>query len=185
MSEVVFRTSAKQFYTARRQHGLCTSSPSIPVCRERVVSIQRGSDPPPACLRTKQNFFCPAVSFLTSPSETKSRSDSSTRCSGSGNPHHQECRLRNKPLYLPGSNRIRQPAQAGQTTSALRFCRSSPWKPWHRYDFSALRGPARVLLSPPAYNRESRSSHPVRGLAHPSHASPSDFAWLSSCEIWS
>ena len=37
------------------------------------------------------------------------------------NPYHQERRLRIEPLYLPGANRIRQPAQTGQTKSALRF----------------------------------------------------------------
>ena len=93
--------------------------------------------------------------------------DSSSRCSGYGDLRHQECRLRTKPLYLPGANRIRQPAQAGQTKSALRFGRGSPWRPWHQHGFPALRGPARVLLSPAAYGRQSRSSHPVRGLAYP------------------
>jgi len=56
---------------------------------------------------------------------------------------------------------LRQPAQAGQTKSALRFCRGSTGKPRHRPDFPALRGPARVLLSPAACGRQNRSSPPV------------------------
>ena len=89
------------------------------------------------------------------------------RCGWYRNPDHQECRVPPEPLSLPRANRVRQPAQAGQTKSALRFGRGSPGRPWHQYGFPALRGPARVLLSPAACGRQSRSSHPVRGLAYP------------------
>ena len=147
---------------------LAPSSPSIPVCRERVVSIQRESDPA-ACLFANQTklLLSRSLVHLRRHRRRDHISDSSTRCSRRGNPGHQECRLRTEPLYLPGADRIRQPAQAGQTKSVLRFGRGSPGKPWHRHDFPALRGPARVLLSPAAYGRQSRSSHSVRGLAYP------------------
>ena len=37
----------------------------------------------------------------------------------------------------------------------------------HRHDFPALRGPARVLLSPAADGRQRQSSRSVRGIANP------------------
>ncbi len=62
---------------------------------------------------------------------------------------------------------IRQPPQAGQTKSVLRLGRSSWGKPRYQYDFPALRGPTRVLLSSNAYGQRSRSSDLVRELAYP------------------
>ena len=80
----------------------------------------------------------------------------------------------------------RQPAQAGQTKSVLRFGRGSPGKPWHRHDFPALRGPARVLLSPAACGRQ-QSIIPLctRSCVSRPALRPPSFASLSSCAIWS
>ena len=147
---------------------LASFNPSIPVCRERVVSVQRQEDPA-ACVFANQTklllsrFLAKSVAVgdeITFPIPAPD-------AVGPEILDHQECRLRIEPLYLPGANRIRQPAQAGQTKSVLRLGRSSPGKPWHRHDFPALRGPARVLLSPAACGRQRRSSHSVRGLAYP------------------
>ena len=147
---------------------LASFNPSVHVCRERVVSVQRQDDPA-ACVFANQTKLL-LVAFSCEVCRCRRRdhiSDSSTRCGGPGNPRHQECHPRIGPLYLPGANRIRQPAQAGQTKSVLRLGRSSRGKPRHRYDFPALRAPPRVLLSPAAYGRQRRSSHSVRGLAYP------------------
>ena len=101
---------------------LASFNPSIPVCRERVVSVQLQEDPA-ACVFANQTklllsrFLAKSVAV----GDESHVSDSSTRCSRLGNPRHQECHPRTGPLYLPGANRIRQPAQAGQTKSALRF----------------------------------------------------------------
>ena len=101
---------------------LASFNPSIPVCRERVVSVQRQDDPA-ACVFANQTklllsrFLAKSVAVgdeITFPIPAPD-------AVGSGNPRHQECRLRTEPLYLPGANRIRQPAQAGQTKSALTF----------------------------------------------------------------
>src|SRR5208283_4586975 len=158
-------SSVKQSYTVPRQYGCYVNHSGLPgTCGE----------PPTAggccflCVRSSNQ--APAAPFSCELCRSRRRdhiSDSSTRCSWLGNPRHQECHPRTEQLYLPGTNRIRQPAQVGQTKSALRFCRGSTGKFWHRLDFPALRGPARVLLSPPAYGRQSRSSDPVRGLAYP------------------
>src|SRR5271157_4875250 len=122
----------------------------------------------PVCSPIKPSFCCTVFLRSLSLSATKSHFQFQPQTQGPRNSRQQECRLRVEPLYLPGANRIRPPAQAGQTKSALRFYRGSTGKPRHQRGFPALRGSARVLLSPPAYVRQSRSSHSVRGHAYPS-----------------
>src|SRR5271165_4822467 len=167
-SESAFCNSARPPYNAHRQHGSCVLQ-SVPSC----LPGSRGRHPAAGrtyCLRVRQSNQASLVTLSCEVCRCRRRdhiSDSSTRCSRLGNPRHQECHPRTEPLYLPGANRIRQPSQAGQTKSALRFCRGSRGKPRHQGGFPALRGPARVLLSPAAYGRQCRPSHSVRGLEYP------------------
>ena len=138
-------------------------------------------EPPPAgvsrCLCLRQSNQASVAPFACEVCRGRRRnhiSDSGARCGRSGNPHHQESRRGTEPLYLPSSNRIRQPAEAGQTESAICFCRGSPGKPWHRYDLPALRSPARVLLPSAAHG--DRVDHPTlyEILRIPASASPSE-----------
>src|SRR5271165_4222174 len=167
-SESAFCNSARPPYNAHRQHGSCVLQ-SVPSC----LPGSRGQHPAAGrtyCLRVRQSNQASLVTLSCEVCRCRRRdhiSDSSTRCSRLGNPRHQGCHPRTEPLYLPGANRIRQPSQAGQTKSALRFCRGSRGKPRHQGGFPALRGPARVLLSPAAYGRQCRPSHSVRGLEYP------------------
>ena len=61
-----------------------------------------------------------------------------------------------------------------------------PGKPWHRHDFSALRGLARILLST-CRIRPTESIIPLctRSCVSRPALRPPSFAWLSNCVIWS
>ena len=121
-SESAFCISARPPYNARRQHGSCVLQ-SVHSCLPGARG-QRPAAGRSCCLCVRQSNQASAVAFSCEVCRCRRRdhiSDSSTRCSRLGNPRHQECHPRTEPLYLPGANRIRQPAQAGQTKSALTF----------------------------------------------------------------
>src|SRR5208283_2339953 len=122
--ESAFCISVRPPYNARRQHGSCVLQ-SVPSGLLRARG-QRPAAGGACCLCVRESNQVSRVPFSCEVCRCRRRnhiSDSSTRHSGPGNPHHQERRLRTESLYLPGANRIRQPAQAEQTKSALRFCR--------------------------------------------------------------
>ncbi len=155
-------------YTARRQHGSCTFQPvhsGVPrACGEHPTPI--GS----RRVRVSESNKASAVSLscsLTSLSETRSRFRFQ---------HQMQWARKSSSPRMPPLDRTVISTRRQSDTSAspsrtneisTSFLPRFAGKPWHRHDFPALRGPARVLLSPAAYGRQSRSSHPVRGLAYP------------------
>src|SRR5271169_4096624 len=121
-SESPFCISARPPYNARRQHGSCVLQSvhsGLPGARGQRPAAGRSCR---LCVRQSNQASAVAISCEVCRCRRRSHvSDSSTRCSRLGNSRHQECPPRTGPSFLPGANRIRQPAQAGQTKSALRF----------------------------------------------------------------
>ena len=144
------------------------ATPPIPICRERVVSIQPQDDPAGFVLANQAKILLrpflasyigigDEIAFPVPAKDTIRAEILITKNSGSGP---------NRYLYHVPIGYVSQPKQDKRNQHFVS-AEVQRGKPWHRHDFPALRGPPRVLLSPAAYGRQSRSSHSVRGLAYP------------------
>ena len=102
--------------------GSCFLMSSIPICRERVTGVELRRETAVCQFGNQTKLFLSRfLGSRVAVGDEIAFAVATGNAVGHRNLDYQQCRFRPEPLSLPRAHRIRQPAQTGQTKSALCF----------------------------------------------------------------